>query len=196
MPQIIIPVEFFKALDEQPAIFKLMWVNWLSNYDLLNNPLFCEKLKYKDVPFDKIKECYAFGMQFFKEGFILKEKTKRAKPKSATDAVKDIIQYLNQVAGTSYRHDTKQTIEYISGRLSDGFTKDDFYKVIDKKVDEWKGTEQEVYLRPITLFSPSKFEIYLNQPSKQNGRKQQDSSFAKAGNAIAEAQSRLRNEVR
>ncbi len=39
--------------------------------------------------------------------------------------------------------------------------------MIDKKTTEWKGTEMEKYLRPETLFSPSKFENYLNQPAKQ-----------------------------
>ena len=50
----------------------------------------------------------------------------------------------------------------INARLKEGFTVEDFKTVIDKKVDEWKGTELEQYLRPDTLFG-TKFESYLNQ---------------------------------
>ena len=34
--------------------------------------------------------------------------------------------------------------------------------MIDKKSEEWLGTDREKYLRPDTLFG-SKFESYLNQ---------------------------------
>ena len=47
-------------------------------------------------------------------------------------------------------------------RLEEKFTEEDFYTVIDKKCNEWLGTEMERYLRPQTLFG-TKFESYLNQ---------------------------------
>ena len=47
-------------------------------------------------------------------------------------------------------------------------TVDDFKTVIDKKCDEWIGTEWEKYLRPETLFG-TKFEGYLNaKTTKKN----------------------------
>ena len=73
-----------------------------------------------------------------------------------------IINYLNEKAGTSYKHNIQKTKELIDARFKQGFTVEDFIKVIDKKVKEWKGTKFEGYLRPITLFS-NKFESYLNQ---------------------------------
>lgn len=76
-----------------------------------------------------------------------------------------IIIYLNQKAGTSYRLGTRKTKDLIRARLNEGFTEADFYKVIDNKSKEWKGTEWEKYLRPQTLFG-TKFEAYLNQQSK------------------------------
>ena len=76
----------------------------------------------------------------------------------------DIINYLNEKAGTHYLPDTKETRRCIDARLKD-FTEDDFYTVIDKKVQEWKGTEFENFLRPQTLFG-TKFESYLNQKTK------------------------------
>lgn len=72
-----------------------------------------------------------------------------------------IIDYLNEKAGTSYRANSKSTQSHINARLSEKYTLDDFKKVIDNKVAEWKGTEFEQYLRPATLFG-TKFESYLN----------------------------------
>ena len=88
---------------------------------------------------------------------------------STTDAdnnilpeIKEIIQYLNDVCGTRYRYQTKGTKEHINARLKEGYTVDDFKTVIDKKFEEWHGTDMEKFLRPETLFA-GKFESYLNQ---------------------------------
>ena len=74
----------------------------------------------------------------------------------------EIIGYLNEKAGTAYRHTSRDTRGLIKTRIDQGFGEQDFYTVIDKKVAEWKGTEMEKYLRPMTLFG-TKFESYLNQ---------------------------------
>lgn len=74
----------------------------------------------------------------------------------------DIINYLNSKAKTNYKSSTNKTKELIKARVNEGFTLDDFKKVIDKKCNEWIGSEMEKYLRPETLFS-NKFESYLNQ---------------------------------
>ena len=76
--------------------------------------------------------------------------------------IKDIINYLNTKCNTRYKHTTEDSKKHIRARLRDGYTKDDFFTVIDKKSAEWIGTEQEKYLRPATLFG-TKFESYLNQ---------------------------------
>lgn len=75
---------------------------------------------------------------------------------------KRIIDYLNRRCGTRYTEKNKQTKESIHARLAEKFTEEDFYTVIDKKCNEWLGTEMERYLRPQTLFG-TKFESYLNQ---------------------------------
>ena len=74
----------------------------------------------------------------------------------------NIINYLNTKCNTKYKYNTPNTIKHINARIRDGYTEQDFFTVIDKKADEWIGTEQEKYLRPDTLFG-SKFESYLNQ---------------------------------
>ena len=76
--------------------------------------------------------------------------------------IKEIIQYLNDVCGTRYRYQTKGTQEHINARIKEGYTVDDFKTVIDKKFEEWNGTDMEKFLRPETLFA-GKFESYLNQ---------------------------------
>jgi uncharacterized phage protein (TIGR02220 family)/predicted phage replisome organizer len=73
-----------------------------------------------------------------------------------------VIDYLNTRAGRKF-HYTEANRRVIRARLSDGFTVADCQKVIDVKVAEWEGTTFDQYLRPSTLFQPSKFEGYLNQ---------------------------------
>ena len=78
-----------------------------------------------------------------------------------------IIEYLNNKLKSKYRSNSKNTIEKINARLNEGYNLDDFIVVIDKKYDEWKGTEFEQYLCPETLFG-TKFEKYLNQTIGSN----------------------------
>ena len=52
--------------------------------------------------------------------------------------------------------------------MNEGFTLADFEKVIDIKTDEWKGTDNDKYIRPETLFG-TKFESYLNQKEIYKG---------------------------
>lgn len=73
-----------------------------------------------------------------------------------------VVTRLNDLTGKSYRHTTKKTKTLIDARLKEGFTEEDFYKVIDIKCKEWIGTNMDIYLRPETLFG-NKFEGYLNQ---------------------------------
>lgn len=83
---------------------------------------------------------------------------------------KKILDYLNKRTGKHYRNvPTNQDL--IRARWkTDGYRFDDFKKVIDNKVAEWKGTGvtfsngklAENYLQPSTLFG-SKFDQYLNQ---------------------------------
>lgn len=76
-----------------------------------------------------------------------------------------VIEKLNSTANTKYRASTKKTQTLIDARLNDGFTVEDFEKVINVKASEWLGTEWEKFLRPETLFG-NKFEGYLNQKEK------------------------------
>ena len=79
---------------------------------------------------------------------------------------KEILEYLNSRLNTNYKSTSKKTQSLVRARLNEGYTVDDFEKVVDTKCDEWLNTSMAKYLRPETLFS-NKFESYLNQPSKQ-----------------------------
>lgn len=92
----------------------------------------------------------------------LKADIKKVKHNNIDNKIVNIINYLNEKLGTKYKANTKATKSIIKARLDEGFTVDDFRKVIDKKVAQWKGTEMEQYLRPQTLFG-TKMESYLNQ---------------------------------
>ena len=77
-----------------------------------------------------------------------------------------VIDYLNKKANTNYRASTKNTQNFINARVSEGYTVEDFKKVIDSKSKEWLNTDFEKYLRPATLFG-TKFENYLNEANKK-----------------------------
>jgi len=75
----------------------------------------------------------------------------------------NIIKYLNNKCNTNYKVNTPKTISLIRSRLKEGFTVDDFKKVIDIKSNQWlKNPEMNKFLRPETLFG-NKFESYLNE---------------------------------
>jgi len=90
------------------------------------------------------------------KGSTIKEKEKEKEIYSR------IITRLNELTNKNYKTTTKKTIACIEVRLNEGFTENDFYKVIEIKCKEWKNTEMDMYLRPETLFG-NKFEGYLNQ---------------------------------
>ncbi|WP_105995747.1 conserved phage C-terminal domain-containing protein [Staphylococcus agnetis] len=101
-------------------------------------------------------------------------------PSSTAYPYRDVIDYLNQQTGKQYKSTTKKNQTVIRARSDEGFNLDDFKKVIDNKVSEWKGTDMEKYLRPETLFG-TKFEGYLNQQQSnavdEDWRKQYEGVF-------------------
>lgn len=81
--------------------------------------------------------------------------------------VMEIIEYLNEKTGRSYRHNTQKTQSLIKARFREGFTLDDFRTVIDHKAIDWmSNAEMSLYLRPETLFG-QKFEGYLETAKSQ-----------------------------
>lgn len=76
---------------------------------------------------------------------------------------RDIVEYLNKKANKNYKHNSDKTRRFIDARLNEGYTFEDFKKVIDNKCRSWLNDERmNQYLRPETLFG-TKFEAYLNE---------------------------------
>lgn len=86
-----------------------------------------------------------------------------------TDETRHIIDYLNKRSGKKWSVKTKKTVQLIHKLLDNGFTVEDFEKVIDFKCKQWLNNEEmNKYLRPETLFG-GKFERYLNEaPARVN----------------------------
>ena len=82
-----------------------------------------------------------------------------------------VVSYLNEVTNSKYKPGNENTKKLISGRNSEGYTLEDFKKVIDHMKERWTGTEYEQYLTPNTLFRPSNFEKYYNFAIKQKDEK-------------------------
>ena len=85
---------------------------------------------------------------------------------AGTDAFslsRDLIQYLNEKAGTSYKSDGAITA-HIQFWLNNGYTPLQLRTVIDKKCGDWLNDDKmRGYLRPSTLFG-DKFPEYLAAP--------------------------------
>ena len=57
------------------------------------------------------------------------------------NVIKDVIEYLNNKLSTKYRYSADYIQRHIKARIAEGATFEDFRTVIDKKYDEWIGTE-------------------------------------------------------
>ena len=148
----------------------------------INNVKFCE---YYATKLDTVYNSVTQGMQQSLIGYTTKFNT--GMQQSLTNNINDniinkldniielkdnvpyqeIVNYLNNSAGTNYRASSKKTRELIKARINEGYTLEDFKVVIEKKTREWiNNNKMKAYLRPETLFG-TKFEGYLNQPVKE-----------------------------
>lgn len=109
---------------------------------------------------------------------LLDEPQSPAQPKEP-DPTEEVVDHLNQRAGTHFRPSTANTRKLIKARLKEGFTVDEIKLVIDKKCADWLNNPAMVeYLRPETLFG-NKFESYLNAKSMpQNNQNNTTSNYS------------------
>lgn len=159
-------------------------VNW-SSYQL-NDPPNAQQLHNK---------CTTTAQQVHTNKNVKNIKNERSKeeillgevqnePKTKNIPYKKIIDYLNEKTGKTYRL-VESNKQHIRARFNEGYTEEDFLKVIDNKVAEWLDHEWvdkkgnlvygKNYLRPATLFG-TKFDTYLNQ-EYQPARKQSHNDF-------------------
>lgn len=92
------------------------------------------------------------------------------KPKFA-DEIREIVAYLNERTGKRFSDRAAATAKLVRARLNDGYSVDDFKRVIDNKVAQWASDPKfRNYLQPSTLFAQSHFDEYLNQAGRPAGR--------------------------
>ena len=87
--------------------------------------------------------------------------------------VKKLPRVVNMATGKKFSSTGVDNTKYVTKRLSENYSFEDFKHVIDVKTAKWKGTDMDEYLRPQTLFG-SKFNAYLNE-TINNGRQQTSS---------------------
>lgn len=86
---------------------------------------------------------------------------------STINIYSEIIDFLNEQAGTNYKSNTPKTKELINARLKEGFVLEDFKQAIENKCSQWLHDEKMYqFLRPSTLFG-TKFEAYVNEKKKE-----------------------------
>lgn len=88
-----------------------------------------------------------------------------------TDQAKQVLTHLNQVTSSRYQVSTT-SLQNIRARIGEGYTVDELSLVVDYCNAKWsEDLTMSAYLRPQTLFQPSKFPGYLKSAN----------SWAKAG---------------
>lgn len=126
--------------------------------------------EYEKLKEEFIEKCKSFGispkmqMAAFMSDFL-----KEGKVSSA-----EVIAYLNEKTGRNFKN-AESHRKWIRARAKEGFTLDDFKKVIDNKVSQSKNKPTDFgnyfnpkFLRPETLFG-KKMDGYLNEkPVKQD----------------------------
>lgn len=91
-------------------------------------------------------------------------KIEKAKEDIAIAIIRKTIEYLNEQTGKKFQYTSQSSQKFIRGRLSQGYTLEDFKHVVDVKCSQWlDDDENEMYLRPETLFNEKKFQTYVNQ---------------------------------
>lgn len=119
---------------------------------------------------------------------------KKSTPKQPEWAA-EVVDYLNEKTGKHFKTTSAANVKFISARAKEGYTAEDFKKVIDTKTAEWKGTDMEQYLRPETLFNASKFESYLNQKTTRKTTKNEFNNFEQHDYDMAELTKRAKRRT-
>jgi phage replication O-like protein O len=135
------------------------------NFEKGKNSLPDEEIKGKDsLPIEEEKGKNSLPINDIKgkDSLPTKESNIKKEDKYMTHA-QEAIRYLNIRTGKHYKP-TSQNYQYVHARLSEGYTLEDCRKVIDIKCRQWlKDPKMKQFLRPLTLFQPSKFDNYLNE---------------------------------
>lgn len=105
--------------------------------------------------------------QIKKEAKYIMSRIDKYMIKANTEVIENIIDALNEMAGTNFRSTTKSHIRHINARLKEGYCLDDFINVIEVKCFQWlNNPKMTSYLRPSTLFNSEKFPGYVEEAKR------------------------------
>ena len=106
-----------------------------------------------------------------------------------TDQAKQVLTHLNQVTSSRYQVSTT-SLQNIRARIGEGFTVEELSLVVDYCNAKWSDDlTMAAYLRPQTLFQPTKFPGYLKsanswanagRPARVNGKWEREDGIFKS----------------
>ncbi|MGQ8420419.1 conserved phage C-terminal domain-containing protein, partial [Enterobacter hormaechei] len=106
-----------------------------------------------------------------------------------TDQAKQVLTHLNQVTSSRYQVSTT-SLQNIRARIGEGFTVEELLLVVDYCNAKWSDDlTMAAYLRPQTLFQPTKFPAYLKsatnwanagRPARVNGKWEREDGIFKS----------------
>ncbi|QAX77667.1 GntR family transcriptional regulator [Yersinia hibernica] len=115
-----------------------------------------------------------------------------------TDQAKDILKHLNLITGSRYQT-SKSSLENIRARLKEQFTVEELKLTVDYLHAKWAADlDMAEYLRPTTLFQPTKFPGYLEGASRwhAHGRPvRKDGKWVKANGELLTGDTTLRDKA-
>jgi uncharacterized phage protein (TIGR02220 family) len=104
---------------------------------------------------------------------IKREEKKDPEPLAPLDISRPVAEHMSKRLGTTVRAAGKILRRKLHARMAEGYTLEDFLRVVDVKCDEWLADEKMCrYLTAETLFGP-KFEKYVSQPAKAQSPEQE-----------------------
>ncbi|MBT2735674.1 conserved phage C-terminal domain-containing protein [Bacillus sp. ISL-7] len=150
------------------------------------NEMKMDKTKWYSIDYEKVKELEDSILERPAkpvEENAPEEEANNTKVTTVSSSVKkeipyaEIINYLNEITGKNFKPGSIKTREMIHARYKEGFTFEEFKRVIDLKTAEWKSDPAwNKFLRPETLFG-TKFESYLNQQERKKRMSEEDFNF-------------------
>jgi len=144
---------------EDAYLIESLW----ANDDELDEPFICS---------NEAEECTSESPAIPKS--TSKITTKKEKNKQKNEVIAEVIDYLNKKTNSAFKVNVQKNRQVILARLNEGFTLDDFKKVVDTKTEEWSGDRYwSRYLRPTTLFG-TRFDGYLNQKHGSSDMREED----------------------
>lgn len=94
-----------------------------------------------------------------------------------------VIEYFNQVAGTSFDVNDDEYKYLVQEHVKKGHSFEQMQRVIDRKVAEWSDpsntNDMSSNINPLTVLNPKKFDTYLNAPMSKEEDKQQHDDYRK-----------------